>query len=93
MSEQSGRSDNPRMARLRPEYAHLYSGVAPEVWLRASVMVDRVLVLQRRISQPIVPLRDRPLASGHFEFRDGAGKRGGNPHPRGRSSDRGELFG
>jgi hypothetical protein len=90
MITQSGQ--RPRLARLRPAFAQLYPGIAPDVWLDASVMVDKVWLVRLRSGQAGVPLRHRVLDPEHFEFRHGASRGGVNPHPRGRLTDRGELL-
>jgi hypothetical protein len=92
VSEQRGAPERPRLARLRPEFSPLYPGIMPDVWFKASVMVDQVWAIRLRRGQAGPPLRDRILDPEHFEFRYGTSRRAGNPHPRGRSTDRGELL-
>jgi hypothetical protein len=54
---------------LKPEFGHLYPGIAANEWLPAAVLTDQVLSLRLR-SRDRVPLtRDRALDDRHFEFR------------------------
>lgn len=59
-----------REARLRPEWAHLYPGLEPEVWVVAAELVP--LVLRHRLQgQPTWEFTQRILVDEHFEFRGG----------------------
>ncbi|HYC30721.1 MAG TPA: hypothetical protein VEB59_00450 [Gemmatimonadales bacterium] len=58
-----------RRVRVRPEFAHLYPEVAPDVWLSAR-RVTR-LVRRRRGPRILFP-GHRVLSELHFEFRGGA---------------------
>ena len=82
----------PREARLRYQFAAMYPGIAPGVWTNAATMTDMVVVVRLRRGEVAVLQRDRVLDPDHFIFRYGGGERPGNPHPRERASDRGELF-
>jgi hypothetical protein len=58
-----------REARLRPEYAALYPGLEPGVWLPATD-VGRKLLLWH-LTAPAIPQGERLMAEEHFEFRGG----------------------
>ena len=58
-----------RQALLKPEFAHLYPGVASNEWLPAAVVTDQVLALKLRGKDRIPLTRDRALDERHFEFR------------------------
>lgn len=60
-----------REARLRPEFAHLYSGLTPGQWEPASRVAEAVLanLLLQQLGE--VPATDRLLPEEHFEFRGG----------------------
>lgn len=59
-----------REARLRPEWAHLYPGLEPGVWMVAQGLVP--LVLRHRMQeQPSWEFTRRILVDEHFEFRGG----------------------
>ncbi len=60
-----------REARLRPEFAYLYPGIQPGVWVPARLLVDREVVRQeRRRREAPAGGRMRDLNDRHFEFRD-----------------------
>jgi hypothetical protein len=60
-----------REARLRPEFAYLYPGLQPGVWVPARLLVDREVVRQeRRRREGTIGGRLRDLNDQHFEFRD-----------------------
>jgi hypothetical protein len=70
-----------REARLKPEYAHLYPSIEPDVWESAGVLADRVLSARLlRPSEGFV-LSDRVLVEEHFDFRGGVRQRGAAPVP------------
>jgi hypothetical protein len=58
-----------RQALLRPEFAHLYPGIAANEWLPAAVVTDQVLALKLRGKERVPLTRDRALDERHFEFR------------------------
>ena len=58
-----------RQALLRPEFAHLYPGIAANEWLPAAVVTDQVLALKLRGKERVPLTRDRVLDERHFEFR------------------------
>jgi hypothetical protein len=58
-----------REARLRPEYAELYPGVEPGVWLPATTVGQQLLLWH--LASAAVPQGERLLTDGHFEFRGG----------------------
>ena len=63
----------PRQARLRPEFASLYQGVAPGRWLPAREMNELVGAARLGWTWPSgEPLRGRMLDPRHFEFRGGS---------------------
>lgn len=59
-----------REARLRPEHAHRYPGLAAGVWQNAAVLVDRV-VAARLLGRESLAIHGRVLSDDHFEFRGG----------------------
>jgi hypothetical protein len=59
-----------REARLRPEWADLYPGVAPDVWHLAAELVPQVLRHRLR-EQGTWEFTRRILSDDHFEFRGG----------------------
>jgi hypothetical protein len=61
--------ENVREARLRPEYAELYPGVEPGVWLPATTVGQQLLLWH--LATAAVPQGERLLTDGHFEFRGG----------------------
>jgi hypothetical protein len=61
--------ENVREARLRPEYAELYPGVEPGVWLPATTLGQQLLLWH--LASAAVPQGERLLTDGHFEFRGG----------------------
>lgn len=58
-----------REARLRPEYASLYPGVQPDVWMPASVIGQQLLLWH--LTAPAMPQGERLMEEEHFEFRGG----------------------
>jgi hypothetical protein len=64
-----------REARLKPEYASLYPGVQPGVWMPASSIGQQLLLWH--LTAPAAPQGERLMAEEHFEFR-GGGKRVGS---------------
>ena len=59
-----------REARLRPEWAALYPGLEPGIWMVAAQLVP--LVLRHRLQdQPTWEFTRRILVDEHFEFRGG----------------------
>jgi len=64
-----------REARLLPEHARFYPGVAPGVWESAAMLADRVLA-GGLLRGAAIGWRGRILYDAHFEFR------GGMPVPR-----------
>jgi hypothetical protein len=69
--------EEPREARLRPEFAALYPYLSPGVWLPAAVVSDHVIgaILGRPDGRFMN--RERALDPEHFEFR-GVGSRAPN---------------
>jgi len=64
-----------REARLKPEHAHLYPGIAPDAWETAAVLADKVLACRLLMPSGGFVLNERALQPAHFEFRGGAGPR------------------
>jgi len=60
-----------REARLRPEFAILYPGVEPAVWVDAAVLADQLLTEHSLKPSPGFMLSSRMLPEEHFEFRSG----------------------
>jgi hypothetical protein len=60
-----------REARLRSEFAYLYPGIQPGIWVPARLLVDREVVRQERRRRELpAGGRMRDLNDQHFEFRD-----------------------
>jgi hypothetical protein len=58
-----------REARLKPEYASVYPGVPPGVWMPASVIGQQLLLWH--LTAPAAPQGERLISEEHFEFRGG----------------------
>jgi hypothetical protein len=58
-----------REARLRPEFADLYPGVEPGVWLPATTVGQQLLLWH--LATAVMPQGERLMADDHFEFRGG----------------------
>ena len=67
---------NIREARLRPEFASLYPGVEPGVWLPATTVGQKLLIWHLATAAP--PQGERLMTEEHFEFRGGAGPQNRN---------------
>jgi hypothetical protein len=66
-----------REARLRPEFAHLYPGIAPDRWVSAHDMNDMVISARLQAGRRSGEiLGSRLLDARHFEFRGGFDRRG-----------------
>ena len=90
MRRESGEHDRPREARLRSASAHLFPGIAPEVWIQAATMAD--IVWARRLQQGAISMADRVLNEAHFEFRH-EGSEPADPALKRRATDRLRLRG
>lgn len=77
--------ENVRQARLRPEYADLYPGVKPGVWLAATTIGQQLLLWH--LAKSVTPLGERLMAEEHFEFR-GGGQESVRDGARTRAGDR-----
>jgi hypothetical protein len=77
-----------REARLRPEYAELYPGVEPGVWLPATTVGQQLLLWH--LATAAVPQGERLLTDGHFEFRGGRVRGPSNNGTRTRAGDQGQ---
>lgn len=60
---------NVREARLRPEFASLYPGLEPDVWLPATTIGQKLLLWH--LATAATPQGERLMAEEHFEFRGG----------------------
>jgi len=60
---------NIREARLKPEYAALYPGVQPGVWMPASAIGQQLLLWH--LTAPATPQGERLMVEEHFDFRGG----------------------
>lgn len=60
-----------RETRLLTEFAHLYPGIPPGVWLAASDVGAKLLIYHLRASAKPA-LGDRLIDDAHFEFRGGS---------------------
>lgn len=63
--------DRPRYreARLRPEFARLYPGLEPGVWLPAGEVAVGVVARILQLETRDLELEQRVLSDEHFEFR------------------------
>ena len=64
--QESQRHGRERQVRLRPQYAHLYRGIAPNEWWPAWAMAESLLALAEAQG---VPPHERVCDPRHFEFR------------------------
>jgi hypothetical protein len=60
-----------RQARLRAEYASLYPGLEPGVWVDANELAEQMLTQHLLRPSPGFMLSSRLLPEGHFDFRGG----------------------
>ena len=62
-----------REARLRPEFADQYAGIAAGVWFSAAGLAEQLItrLLREGVSDEELP--QRVLDAAHFEFRGGEG--------------------
>ena len=63
-----------REARLRPEFAELYPGVQPDVWMPATSLGQQLLLWH--LTSPTTSHGDRLFDEEHFEFRGGSKRSG-----------------
>ena len=63
-----------REGRLKPEYASLYPGLKPGIWLPASVIGQQLLL--RHLTAPAMPAGERLMEEEHFDFRGGEKRAG-----------------
>jgi hypothetical protein len=71
LRKEVGVQENLREARLRPEFASLYPGVEPGVWLPATTVGQQLLLWH--LATSVTPQGERLMAEEHFEFRGGHG--------------------
>lgn len=76
-----------REARLRPEFAHHYPGVQPNVWFTATTLAEHLLARMLREGKADLARIPRLLDPAHFEFRGGEGPSGAAPSPGRRKED------
>lgn len=77
-----------RQARLRPEYAALYSGVPAGEWKPIGELLDCVAAARLRAGRRSGELlRGRLLDDRHFEFRGGGDRPPGRPGDLTRATD------
>ena len=74
-----------REARLKPEYASIYPGVPPGVWMPASTIGQQLLLWH--LTAPATPQGDRLISEEHFEFRGGNKRVGSWINTRTRPAD------
>lgn len=74
-----------REARLRPEYASLYPGVQPGIWMAASAIGQQLLLWH--LTAPATPQGERLMEEEHFEFRGGLKRVGSWINTRTRLAD------
>jgi hypothetical protein len=74
-----------REARLKLEYASLYPGVQPGVWMAASAIGQQLLLWH--LTAPATPQGERLMAEEHFEFRGGQKRVGSWINMRSRLAD------
>jgi hypothetical protein len=60
-----------RQARLRLEYASLYPGLEPGVWVDAGDLAEQMLTEHLLRPSPGFMLSGRMLPEDHFDFRGG----------------------
>ena len=80
---------NVREARLRPEYASLYPGLEPDIWLPATTVGQKLLIWH--LANSVTPQGERLMTEEHFEFRGGPGAESRNG-ARTRASDQHPQF-
>jgi hypothetical protein len=76
---------NIREARLKPEYAALYPGVQPGVWMPASAIGQQLLLWH--LTAPATPQGERLMAEELFDFRGGRKRTGSWINMRTRLAD------
>lgn len=60
-----------REARLRPEFADMYSGIEPDTWFSAAGLAELLITRLLREGVSGEELPRRVLDPAHFEFRGG----------------------
>jgi hypothetical protein len=73
-----------RECRLRPEFAHLYEELTPDVWVPAREWAERLVTRARKARH--LSIHQRTLNPTHFEFR-GEGRSAHPPGSRNRLED------
>jgi hypothetical protein len=82
--QKSGLRGGERQARLKPQHAHLYPGIAPNEWLPAWAMAETLLAQAEARG---CPFQQRLFDPRHFKFRGGSGRDPRLQDLRTRSSD------
>jgi hypothetical protein len=79
-----------REGRLRGEFAHLYPGIAPGVWVSVEKLIRQVtdLIHKDRAKSGVITGR-RFLREEHFEYRGASARPAGLPEGSTRLSDAG----
>ena len=62
-----------REARLRPQFADMYSGIEPDTWFSAAGLAELLITRLLRDGISGEELPQRVLDPAHFEFRGGEG--------------------
>ncbi|HYC31941.1 MAG TPA: hypothetical protein VEB59_06595 [Gemmatimonadales bacterium] len=79
--------ESPREVRLRSEFAGLYPGLNPGIWVPATQWAAAIVTMAHEARHD--HLYRRTFDPRHFEFRGGPGPRGpGEGHLRTRAEDR-----
>ncbi len=77
-----------REARLRKEFADLYTGIDPEVWTPVETLLRRVTdIIHKDRSKSGIITGERLLLDEHFDFRGASPRPAGLPRGSTRLSD------
>ena len=77
-----------REARLKPEFADLYPGLATDTWMPVEVLLRHVAtLLHTRRAEPEAITGERLIREEHFEFRGQSDRPDGLPPAESRLSD------
>jgi hypothetical protein len=71
-----------REARLKPEFADIYPGLAADVWYPAGRVAEYFLARPDEVPSATTELSNRVLDERHFEFRGGPGDADDSPRQR-----------
>ncbi|HET6778905.1 MAG TPA: hypothetical protein VFH26_08440 [Gemmatimonadales bacterium] len=79
-----------REARLRPQFASLYGGIDPGVWIPVETLLRQVTeIVHKDRTKSGVITGERILLDEHFDFRGTSPRPEGLPHESSRMSDAG----